>query len=96
MSTKPKQHQWSNPEVENVVIWLENDRVHYQAIQSRRRVWYDGDGDNTIFTQGDRLRAFATAIRNYCTGLWPRLVTPDGFDLHEVDWLEVASHWVEQ
>lgn len=84
MTTKKKTAKgWSNEAVENVVIWLENDRTHYAAIQSRRRVWFD-EPLRLNASRSECMRVFADTIRQYALAAWPKAATPDGFELGDV------------
>lgn len=87
-------HQgWSNEAGLNVNLWLANDRDLCAHVNLLQRVWYVAEADE--WGRVDSLSDFARAISNYCLALWPAAQTPDGHDLGDVDWLELAAHWVE-
>lgn len=85
---------WSNRETWNAALWLSNDEGLYKAINRLQGTWYNGQCE-TVGQQADSLQAFAKAIRNFCVRQWPDLKTPDGDELGQVDWLELAASWVE-
>lgn len=85
---------FANAETANVVLWLENNRPLYDAVKRLENTWYTGPM-NYGGDRGECLHVFARAIRGLCRRTWIELVTPDGFELAQVDWAEIAAHWVE-
>ena len=83
---------FANPETENVSLWLANNRPLYDAANRLQGTWF---GNPEPSDRAECLRAFANALRGFCVRQWPTLETPDGHGLGNVDWLEIAAHWVE-
>lgn len=85
---------FANPETENVTLWLENYRPHYDAVNKLQKIWFTVPMDHGG-ERGECLQTFAAAIRSFCARRWPTMATPDGHSLAAVDWPEIAAHWVE-
>lgn len=85
---------FANAETENVTLWLSNYRPMYDQMRKLQRTWFD-EPMRHGGEEGECLKTFAAAIRAYCVRVWHTLATPDGHELANVDWVEIAAHWVE-
>lgn len=74
---------WSNYETWNVSLWLNNEEGTHKELQSLQRRAYDKE-------------SLAKQIEDLCKEIWSEGKTPDGADLNETNWLEIAeSEWQE-
>lgn len=73
--TSSKHNGWANRATWNTALWLANDESNYRAMLE--------------FFEGDEVTP--DSARLFCHMIWPLMQTPDGFDLIDVNWSEVAT-----
>lgn len=74
---------WSNYETWNVSLWLNNDEGSYRELVRIQR-------------RADDKEELAEAIEAFCREIWPEGKTPDGAELRDADFEEIAeSEWDE-
>ena len=66
---------WKNRATWNTALWLTNDEGIYRTMLS-----FFGDEEIT-----------PANAQFFCNLIWPCCSTPDGDELHDVDWWEIAD-----